>query len=170
MEQRGAKPQDALASAPNQLLSLTFFQSLTPLYRCLSTKMADYEDQREENIRRNRELLVSLGLAGPPSFMQPKPKAKRKPAQSKKRQAPSESAADENDEERPKKAAKAVGDGDATEGVRRSSRNKGKTLNYNEDGQSSAAAARALPRVISASAQRAMDSAPRDAMKRTHDP
>lgn len=133
--------------------------------------MADYEDQRAENIRRNRELLVSLGLASPPSFMQPKPKAKRKPAQSKKRQAPSESAnADENDEERPKKAAKAVGDGDATEGVRRSSRNKGKTLNYNEDGQSSAAAARALPRVISASAQRAMDSAPRDAMKRTHDP
>lgn len=132
--------------------------------------MADYDEMREMNIKKNRELLVALGLDGP-SFMQPKPNAKRKPAQSKKRQAPSEGAdADENDEERPKKAAKAVGDGDATEGVRRSSRNKGKTLNYNEDGQSSAAAARALPRVISASAQRAMDSAPRDAMKRTHDP
>ncbi len=131
----------------------------------------DYEEMRQATIARNRATLLSLGLGPDQSFMQPKPKAKRKPAQSKKRQAPSEDAdADENDGERPKKAAKAVGDGDATEGVRRSSRNKGKTLNYNEDGQSSAAAARALPRVISASAQRAMDSAPREAMKRTHDP
>ena len=62
------------------------------------------------------------------------------------------------------------GDGEVA-GVRRSARNRGKELNYKDDGNTPAAAARALPRVVSDAAKRAgMESAPRDPMKRKYDP
>ncbi|KAI0365226.1 hypothetical protein BV20DRAFT_954754 [Pilatotrama ljubarskyi] len=99
-----------------------------------------------------------------------KAKAKRRPAPSKKRQALPDGPASDTDDDRPKKLAK-IDTEDGAVGLRRSSRNKGKTLNYNEDAQNLAAAARALPRVISASAERAdMQGAPRDSMRRTQDP
>ncbi|KAI0662803.1 hypothetical protein C8Q70DRAFT_908776 [Cubamyces menziesii] len=103
------------------------------------------------------------------------PKAKRKPAASKKRQAPPldspTSDTDEQSEERPKKLAKVVVEDGEVTGLRRSSRNKGKSLNYNENGDHAVAARRALPRVISASAERAeMKGDPRDVSKRKHDP
>ncbi|KAI0639377.1 hypothetical protein C8Q77DRAFT_1044898 [Trametes polyzona] len=110
-------------------------------------------------------------------FVGSNPKANRKPAQSKKRRVPTENDAPEDsadgdagDAERPAKSAKVSEEGDATAGLRRSSRNRGKALNYNEDSQNTIAATRALPRLVSAAAERAMNSAPRDAMKRTHDP
>ncbi|KAI0361652.1 hypothetical protein OH77DRAFT_1508535 [Trametes cingulata] len=125
------------------------------------------------NVMWTSAILENMGLGEP---FQPVVKSKAKPskpAQSRKRQAPPhnpDSDSDSQAEERPKKAAKVDGE-DGAVGLRRSSRNKGKTLNYNEDGQNSVAAARALPRVISASAERAgMQGAPRDSMKRTHDP
>ncbi|KAH9849783.1 hypothetical protein C2E23DRAFT_736548 [Lenzites betulinus] len=97
-----------------------------------------------------------------------------KPVKPKKRPAPPEeensSNADEDSGERPAKAAKVDAADDASTGLRRSSRNRGKALNYNDDGPDSVAGKRALPRVVSASAERAMNSTPRDAMKRTHDP
>ncbi|KAI0778162.1 hypothetical protein BD413DRAFT_684062 [Trametes elegans] len=110
--------------------------------------------------------------------MQPVPqrkKAARKPkgAPAKKRPAPADEPAadgDESGEDRPAKVARVEGDGGEAAGLRRSTRNRGKALNYNEDGAGFAAASRALPRVVSASAVLAEKSAPRDAMKRVHDP
>ena len=61
-------------------------------------------------------------------------------------------------------------DGNAP-GPRRSTRNRGKETNYNEDKGNATAAARALPKLVSASAQKAvMMDAARDRMKRVHDP
>ncbi|KAH9944404.1 uncharacterized protein BXZ73DRAFT_40022 [Epithele typhae] len=85
-----------------------------------------------------------------------KPRKPRKPDPSKKRGLPTHDAsnrdlgADDDDEaveEPPKKVAKA----DHGEGVRRSARNRGKELNYKDDGEVAAMLrARALPRVVSA--------------------
>ncbi|KAI0669923.1 hypothetical protein C8Q78DRAFT_976572 [Trametes maxima] len=100
--------------------------------------------------------------------------AKRNAATSKKRRQPvkrSPTDTEEEEEERPTKLLKVSSEDGSDVGLRRSSRNRGKTLNYNDDGQNPVAAARALPRVVSASAERAgMKGTPRDALKRVHDP
>ncbi|KAI9063042.1 hypothetical protein FKP32DRAFT_1686352 [Trametes sanguinea] len=134
--------------------------------------LMDFDEQREENIRRNRALLQALGLEH--NELKTTKKPKRKSAPSKKRRAPPENDASDTeheDEERPQKLAKVQNESGETTGLRRSARNQGKALNYNEDGAHAVAAARALPRVITASAERAgMKGSPRDVSKRVHDP
>ncbi|TBU48361.1 hypothetical protein BD309DRAFT_987411 [Dichomitus squalens] len=77
----------------------------------------------------------------------------------------------ENADERPQKAAKVEGEVGNVQGLRRSARNRGSKTNYDEKGDNASAAARALPKVVSVGAQRAaMMDAPRDQMKRLHDP
>ncbi|TFK89773.1 hypothetical protein K466DRAFT_574615 [Polyporus arcularius HHB13444] len=95
---------------------------------------------------------------------------KAKVDQSKKRGAPREEPPNGGTEEtieRPAKLSK-VEDGDGT--VRRSARNRGKTTNYNDEGDSLAAGARALPRILSAKARAGMQGAPREIMIRKYDP
>ncbi|CDO71540.1 hypothetical protein BN946_scf184911.g10 [Trametes cinnabarina] len=133
----------------------------------------DFETQRLENIKRNKALLEELGLGDAQLKPTAKPKRKRA-ARSKKRQAPLDDAGSdaENDPEgRPQKLAKVEQETGEVTGLRRSTRNRGKALNYNQDGAHSVAAARALPRVTSASVERAgMKGSPRDVSRRVHDP
>ena len=71
---------------------------------------------------------------------------------------------------RPQKLSK-VEDGDGNVSpVRRSSRNKGKSLNYKDDGDNAALAARKLPRVVTDRARAGMKKAPRDVNIRKYDP
>ncbi len=127
-----------------------------------------YEAQRLENIARNQALLASLNIT---PIIPPKQKTKKvKVDQSKKRGAPREEPPSDGTEEtieRPAKLSK-VEYGDGT--VRRSARNRGKTTNYNDEGDSLAAGARALPRIISAKARAGMQGAPREIMIRKYDP
>ena len=119
-------------------------------------------------------MLASLAIQ--PLAIPDKPKKPRKVRvdESKKRGTKRDeppASNDENAEERPAKAAKVQEDDGNAPGPRRSTRNRGKETNYNEDKGNTTAAARALPKLVSASAQKAgMMDAARDRMKRVHDP
>ena len=138
-----------------------------------------WELERWENIAKNKAVLAGLGINDIVSKKQMK-KAIRKarPDPSKKRGAPREgedAAGDEptakDTEDRPKKMAKVEILAGESAGLRRSARNKGKETSYKDDGDTAAAAARGLPRIVSHAARRAeMESAPRDLMRRKHDP
>ena len=138
--------------------------------------MSSYDERCRISKANNLAIIAALDLKFELSVLAKSSKKKSKPNPSKKRGKPHDDASaeyrdEEEAEERPKKLAKAmIGDGEVT-GVRRSARNRGKELNYKDDGDTPAAAARALPRVVSNAAKLAeMNSAPRDPMKRKHDP
>lgn len=138
--------------------------------------MSEYDKQRSKNVANALAIMASFDMKKDLDILAKRSKKKSKPDPSKKRgarhvDAPTKSGDDEEAEERPKKLAKVMnGDGEVA-GVRRSARNRGKELNYKDDGDTPAAAARALPRVVSDAAKRAgMESAPRDPMKRKYDP
>ena len=129
-----------------------------------------YEAQRLANIEKARALLASLDIKpiAPPKQTHKKVRVD----QSKKRGVPREEPTSDSENEgseRPAKLKRVETDDGNVWSVRRSARNKGKTTNY-EDGDSSAAAVRALPRVISAKARAGMQGAPRETMIRKHDP
>lgn len=130
-----------------------------------------YEAQRLANIEKARALLASLDIKpiAPPKQTHKKVRVD----QSKKRGVPREEPTSDSENEgseRPAKLKRVETDDGNVLSVRRSARNKGKTTNYNEDGDSSAAAVRALPRVVSAKARAGMQGAPRETMIRKHDP
>ncbi|KAI0724530.1 hypothetical protein C8T65DRAFT_691548 [Cerioporus squamosus] len=130
-----------------------------------------YEAQRLANIARAQALLADLDIK---PIAPPKQKSRKvKVDQTKKRGAQGEEPTSDGDTEaaeRPAKLSKVEDDHGNVSSVRRSARNQGKTTKYNEDGDSSAAGARALPRVVSAKARAGMQGAPREAMIRKYDP
>jgi hypothetical protein len=102
----------------------------------------------QANIRRNREILASLGLDTP--LVEPRA-AKRAPAPkkaaaaaSRKRVAPAVEDSDDADAERPAKLARVQAGAedaqDAGAGPRRSGRNAGKKMDYSRDGEKVAGA------------------------------
>ena len=137
--------------------------------------MSAYDKERAAQIAKNKARLAELLGDLPVLAAEPQVKKRRcKPDPSKKRGAPVDDeppadgeAAENEDERRPKKLAKI----EEPTTLRRSARNQGKELNYKDEGDIVAAAARALPRIVSNAARRAeMETAPRDSMKRKHDP
>jgi E3 ubiquitin-protein ligase UHRF1 len=142
----------------------------------------DHERIRRENIQKNKELLLSLGLDKP--AFEPKQKklapAAPKPKPALKRNA-SDATSDSEDEEdkRPKKKVQratktAVNDEDgasADAGPRRSGRNAGKTIDYNSE---SLATSRMIVEPVSVKARRESNygGGPegRSIGKRIHDP
>ncbi|TFK30471.1 hypothetical protein FA15DRAFT_9868 [Coprinopsis marcescibilis] len=133
--------------------------------------LSEYERQREENIRKNKELLRSLGLDGPlSSMLEPKEAARKKESKSRKRKAEQAEAP----EEPPAKARRAdsekLKDGESApvEGVRRSSRNTGKVVDYKNEIKS----AHSLPYAYSSGVKTTENEGPlgREGGKRVHDP
>ena len=115
------------------------------------TEAFDYEAQREENIRKNKELLASLGLStsafsGPATssllIPQAASKSKKRTSTGRKKSEDEgdydESAAkdEESDDEEPvKKAPKRQAPSRPSLGTRRSARHEGKpVINYNDEG------------------------------------
>ncbi|KAF9781005.1 PUA-like domain-containing protein [Thelephora terrestris] len=123
-----------------------------------------YEKSREENIKRNRELLMSLGLDELKTYVPPKATKKDVPpaAKSRKRKSPPP----EDDTDLGVKAVKtrAAQDTTNTSGVRRSARNAGKTIDYKSE------VVQALPGVVSAAAKIAMNSERRANSERRQNP
>ncbi|KAI0757013.1 hypothetical protein C8Q80DRAFT_1215776 [Daedaleopsis nitida] len=115
-----------------------------------------------------KALLESFGI----QQKQKQVATKRKPDRTKKRVAPQDAVPDtaDDDHERPNKVQKVEDDSGNVSSLRRSSRNKGKALDYNDNGASAAAAARSLPRVVSARARAGMQGEPRNTSIRKHDP
>ncbi|RPD82575.1 hypothetical protein L226DRAFT_549286 [Lentinus tigrinus ALCF2SS1-7] len=108
-------------------------------------------------------LLQSLNIK---PIVPPKQKTKKaRVDQSKKRGVPLEEPTSDGEgenAERPVKLSKIEDEDGIVSG--------GKTTNYNEDSGSSTAAARALPRVVSAKARAGMQGTPRETMIRKYDP
>ncbi len=137
----------------------------------------DYEQQRLANIAANMALLDTLGLSSAAApFKAKKKSTKPKPTKSKKRKlshdeprAPANDA-DEDESGSVEKLQKVEEDDGTVSGVRRSARNRGKKLDYKNDGDNEVATTRALPRVVSARARASMNNAPRDVSIRTHNP
>ncbi|KAH9486906.1 E3 ubiquitin-protein ligase UHRF1 [Psilocybe cubensis] len=92
--------------------------------------ISSYEQLRLENIKKNRELLMQLGLDKP--IFEPTEKVVKKPTATKKRKGP-DTPTSENAE--PDTKAQRVSPSQSTpeSGVRRSSRNVGKTVNYKRE-------------------------------------
>ncbi|EAU93010.2 hypothetical protein CC1G_06730 [Coprinopsis cinerea okayama7 len=105
--------------------------------------LSEYERQRQENIKRNQELLKSLGLDGPISaLLEPKAqKTKPAPKKSKKRKTEAQELGDtrngDDTEEPASKAQRSEQANDVSEapipGPRRSARNAGKKIDYTKE-------------------------------------
>ncbi|GBE77914.1 hypothetical protein SCP_0107960 [Sparassis crispa] len=118
----------------------------------------------------NRALLESLGLGG--ALIPPGPKAAKRRAPRKRKASVIKDGSDEN-EEQPKKSARieetANSQDGAEGGPRRSGRNRGKVVDYKDDGASPNA--RFVPQIISAkAAAKEMGKEPRNVSMRIHDP
>ncbi|KAH8120366.1 PUA-like domain-containing protein [Phellopilus nigrolimitatus] len=137
--------------------------------------LTEYEIARQKNVERNAALLKSLNLDSFESYFPTKPKElpkpKKKPAPKKRKQeaalkSEEKGSGDEGADARPRKAARVADeDGDGA-GLRRSSRNSGKKVDY--AGIEQDRSARAFR--TSTLAKETMGSEPRDANKRTQDP
>ncbi|KJA29209.1 hypothetical protein HYPSUDRAFT_32591 [Hypholoma sublateritium FD-334 SS-4] len=93
--------------------------------------MSDYEKRKQENIKKNQALLASLGFDKP--TLEPKEKIIKKAPAAKKRKV-SEDTSDESPAPREVKAPRAtLADSAPESGVRRSSRNAGKTVDYKNE-------------------------------------
>ncbi|ESK88898.1 uhrf1 protein [Moniliophthora roreri MCA 2997] len=90
--------------------------------------MSTYEEQRAQNIAKNKELLRSLGLDKP--FFEPK--QKRQPKQAKKRKAAENETYEDDGSALSSPPAKAPRTAAVTDngGLRRSTRNAGKAVDY----------------------------------------
>lgn len=116
-------------------------------------------------------MLEAMGISSPLVQKQKQVAIKRKPNKTKKRVVPQDDAVSDtadDDRERPNKVQKVEDDSGNVSALRRSSRNKGKAHDYNDNGASAAAAARSLPRVVSARAS--IQGEPRNTSIRKHDP
>ena len=120
--------------------------------------LSEYELQREENIRKNKELLLSLGL----DQIFPPPKQAKSPVKKRK--------AAEDDTGPPQKASKKSLSTEergkfntvSSEGLRRSSRNAGKVVDYKSERHETPA--------INLKGHLSRDSEPRNSTHRKHDP
>ncbi|KAI0311855.1 PUA-like domain-containing protein [Amylostereum chailletii] len=135
-----------------------------------------YEIARNENIARNHALLESLGLGSGGSALvmgaQPKPalatkaKAKKAPAkkqtQTRKRKTPPPSDSGDSDGEA--RAPAKVARTEETGGLRRSSRNRGKTVDYRKEREARG------PKLVARAVGPAHDRDPGRLGKRVHDP
>jgi E3 ubiquitin-protein ligase UHRF1 len=126
-----------------------------------------FDKQRDENIRRNRELLFSVGLEKPliEPKQQPLPRKRGAPAPSRKRKVATDA---EEDSESPSKVARMKEDDSISDGPRRSSRNAGRRVDYNAELD------RSLAEPLSIKARRERDPTLGDAAtpgdRRVHDP
>ena len=126
-----------------------------------------YEKAREANIKRNRELLLSMGLDELMGYVPPKPvkETATSAAKSRKRKSPPPQDVKEEDESDTKvPKTRAAQDITNTSGVRRSARNSGKTVDYNSE------TVKSLPEVISTAAKIATDSEKKKTSGRRHNP
>ncbi|KAH6917353.1 PUA-like domain-containing protein [Coprinopsis sp. MPI-PUGE-AT-0042] len=137
--------------------------------------LSEYEKQKQENIKRNQELLRSLGLDSLSKTIAPKePKTRKAPPKSKKRKVEEteDDASDkmeEDSEEPPSKAKRTDTSPTPAEGVRRSSRNAGKKIDYSKEIKLS----REVPVAYSSGVKNAQNEGPlgsADGAKRVHNP
>lgn len=139
------------------------------LTAALVTNMApSWDDEREANIRRNRQLLLDLNISTsnivPP---RPKPPPKRKAVSKRKAPTP-EAKSDEAGVEEP--LTKIVRSEDAgTSGLRRSTRTAGKVVDYAGDGDH--LENRRTPKIMTEAARKdSIRMEPKIANKRTQNP
>lgn len=134
--------------------------------------ITEYEAQRLRNIEANKALLCSLGLGE--AFFPAQAKPPRAPPKKKRK---SQVVSQDEESERQAKSAKTEEGSDAVTAVnasregepgpRRSSRNAGKTVNYNEEQSRSVSS---ITLFKSARVKGTMGSDPRSISKRVHDP
>jgi E3 ubiquitin-protein ligase UHRF1 len=125
-----------------------------------------YEKSRDENIRRNREMLLALGLDELKTYVPPKTVKEVVPAaKSRKRKSPPlQDTKDEDESDAKISKTRAAQDITNTSGVRRSARNAGKVIDYKSE------AVTTLPEVISAAARIAKNSEGKSTLERRHNP
>ena len=125
-----------------------------------------YEKRRDENIQRNKELLLALELEELKAYVPPKTTKKDlvPAAKSRKRKSPPQDAEGENESNtKVLKTRAAEGITDAS-GVRRSARNAGKVVDYKSE------VVKTFPEAISHAAKVALESDRKNALERRHDP
>lgn len=125
-----------------------------------------YEKTRNENIKRNREILLALGLDELKTYVPPKAVKEVVPtAKSRKRKSPPLQDAKDEDESNAKVSkTRAAQDITNTSGMRRSARNAGKVIDYNRE------VVKTVPEVISTAAKNAQGSEGRSTAERRHSP
>ncbi|KAF9643648.1 hypothetical protein BDM02DRAFT_3104129 [Thelephora ganbajun] len=126
-----------------------------------------YEKARDDNIKRNRETLLALGLDELKTYIPPKTAKKdvAPTAKSRKRKSPSLQDSKEEDESGAKVLrTHATQDITNASGVRRSARNAGKTVDYKSE------VIKTLPEVISTAAKNAQNSEGKKTSERRHTP
>ena len=139
--------------------------------------MFDFEEQREANIARNKQLLADLGIVDTKEeinkAVQDKRKSKTKAKTQKKRKQVDPGA--DSDEAKPeKKPRTAAPEGENVEGdaplggVRRSGRNAGKKVDYRGDGDN--LNKNDEPRIISEAARKYELAEAKTPLDRKHDP
>lgn len=138
--------------------------------------MTAFDEERDANIERNRQILADMGLIGAvqsiihskPKVQKPRPKKAGRPLK-RKEPPPSDATSEDGDEPAPKALRVEVESTPAESGgVRRSARNAAKRVDYSGDGDN-LATERAVPRMLSRAAIEAT-SEPRSSMQRIHDP
>ena len=125
-----------------------------------------YEKQRAENIQRNIQILLDLGVDELKTYVPPKTTKKEvaPAAKSRKRKSPPQDAEDGNESNtKVLKTRAAEGITDAS-GVRRSARNAGKVIDYKKE------VVRTFPEAVSLAARVALDSDRKNALERRHNP
>lgn len=133
-------------------------------------KLTEYELQREARIAQNKALMAELGLDDKQNTFLVSKKTQQKESTKKKESASKRKVLrgsntkenEDGDGERPAKAARAVDENGGT--LRRSSRNTGKTVDYNAEQDRSANSFRIKRTLIE------MEGEVRDANKRVHNP
>lgn len=126
-----------------------------------------WEKSRELKIKKNRELLLALGLDELKKYVPPKDaKNEAVPAaKSRKRKSPpSQDAKDEDEPGAKVLKTRVTRDITNTSGVRRSTRNAGKVVDYKSE------IVRMPPEVISTAAKNAKDSEGKSTLERRHNP
>ena len=125
-----------------------------------------YEKERLANIKRNRDLLLTLGLDELKNFVPPKTtKQDAAPtAKSRKRKSPPQDAKDEDGLDSKASKTRATQDITDTSGMRRSARNAGKVVDYKSE------IVKTLPEVISTAAKSAKNTDGKGISERRHNP
>lgn len=125
-----------------------------------------YEKQRLENIERNREMLLALGLDELKTYVPPKTTKKdaAPTAKSRKRKSPPQDAEGENESNTKALKTRAAESITDASGTRRSARNAGKVVDYKSE------IVKTFPEAISLAAKVALESDRKNALERRHSP
>ena len=125
-----------------------------------------YEKSRNENIKRNREMLLALGLDELKTYVPPKTTKEVIPAvKSRKRKSPPlQDMKDEDESDAKVSKTGAAQDITNTSGVRRSARHAGKVVDYKSE------IVTTLPEVISTAAKIAKNGEGKSTQERRYDP